>query len=93
MHYVAAFFAGAFLCNSVPHLVAKPHGVGDSSALVNFVWGFFNLLVGLYLFSRHPVLLEFTPDLIVPLAGALAIGLYMSVHFGKVWQDKHVRRT
>jgi hypothetical protein len=105
MHYVAAFFAGAFLCNSVPHLVAglqgapfptpfaKPRGVGDSSALVNFVWGFFNLLVGLYLFSRHPVLLEFTPDLIVPLAGALAIGLYMSVHFGKVWQDKRVRRT
>jgi hypothetical protein len=50
-----------------------------------------NLLVGLYLFSRHPVTLEFTPDLLVPLAGALAIGLFMSVHFGKVWRDKHVR--
>jgi hypothetical protein len=58
---------------------------------VNFVWGFLNLLVGLYLFSRHPVTVEFTPDLIVPLAGALAIGLFMSVHFGKVWRDKHAR--
>jgi hypothetical protein len=44
-----------------------------------------------HLLSRHPVTLEFTPDLIVPLAGALAVGLFMSVHFGKVWRDKHVQ--
>ncbi|MEW6343843.1 MAG: hypothetical protein RXR20_31605 [Paraburkholderia sp.] len=103
MHYVATFFAGAFLCNCVPHLVAgiqgmpfptpfaKPHGVGDSSALVNFLWGFFNLLIALYLFSLRPFALAFTPELIAPLAGALVIGVPMSVHFGKVWGDKHAQ--
>jgi hypothetical protein len=103
MHYVAAFFAGAFLCNCVPHLVAglqgmpfptpfaQPHGVGDSPALVNFLWGFFNLLVALYLFSLHPFALAFTPELAAPLVGALAIGVPMSVHFGKVWRDKHTQ--
>jgi hypothetical protein len=103
MHYVAAFFAGAFLCNCLAHLIAglqgmpfptpfaKPHGVGDSSASVNFLWGFFNLLVALYLFSLHPFTLALTPELIAPLAGALSLGLWMSVHFGKVWRDKHAR--
>ena len=53
MHYVAAFFAGAFLCNCIPHLdcglrgapfptpFAKPRGIGDSSPLINVLWGFF----------------------------------------------------
>jgi hypothetical protein len=103
MHYIALFFAGAFLCNCVPHLVAglqgvpfpspfaKPHGVGDSSALVNVLWGFFNLVVGLYLLSRHPFAIEFGSDLVALLAGALALGIPTSVHFGKVWQSKHAR--
>lgn len=103
MHYVAVFFAGAFLCNCVPHLVAgllgmpfpspfaKPHGVGDSPAVVNMLWGFFNLVVGLYLLSRHPVTLEFAPDLLALLAGVLVLGVGTSIHFGKVWQSKHTR--
>lgn len=101
MTYVAAFFAGAFLCNCIPHLVAgllgmpfpspfaKPHGVGDSSPVVNFLWGFFNLVVGLYLLSRHPVALEFAPNLLALLAGVLALGYFCASHFGKVWKDKH----
>jgi hypothetical protein len=63
-HYVAYFFGGAFLSNAVPHLVsgnlgrqlqtpfASPPGVGLSSALVNVLWGFFNLAVGYVLVGR-----------------------------------------
>ena len=73
MDYVAAFLAGAFLCNCVPHLTcglrgeifptpfAKPRGKGPSSPLVNFLWGFFNLLVGLFLLSRHSVAVDLSP--------------------------------
>jgi hypothetical protein len=56
MDYVASFFAGAFLCNSIPHLasglrgeivptpLAKSRGKGPSSPLVNFLWDAFNVL-------------------------------------------------
>ena len=52
--YLAHFFAGAFLANGVPHFVhgvsgnkfqtpfATPRGVGESSAIVNVIWGWFN---------------------------------------------------
>jgi len=57
-HYVAAFLAGLFLANSVPHFVngvsgnafpspfSHPPGKGLSSPLINVLWGLFNLLVG-----------------------------------------------
>jgi hypothetical protein len=100
MDYIASFFAGALLCNCIPHLAcglrgevfptpfAKPRGKGPSSPLVNFLWGAFNALVGLFLLSRHPVAVDLGPDFIALVAGALAIGTYLSAHFGKVRQDK-----
>jgi hypothetical protein len=100
MEYVASFFAGAFLCNCIPHLAcglrgeifptpfAKPRGKGPSSPLLNFLWGAFNVLVGLFLLSRHPVAVDLTPEFVALTAGALAIGIYLSLHFGKVRQDR-----
>ena len=56
-HYIAYFFGGAFLANSIPHLTngvsgrpfqspfAKPPGKGLSSSTVNVLWGFLNLIV------------------------------------------------
>ena len=56
-HYLAYFFGGAFLANTLPHLgngisghafqspFASPPGVGLSSSLVNVMWGLFNLVV------------------------------------------------
>ena len=53
--YLAWFFAGAFLTNSLPHLAqglsgnrfqtpfASPPGVGESSARLNMIWGFANV--------------------------------------------------
>jgi hypothetical protein len=96
MNYVVMFFAGIFLCNSIPHLVcglrgesfptpfAKPRGVGLSSPLLNFFWGCFNLVVGISLFSTRPVVADFYPTLIALMLGALAIGTYLSLHFAKV---------
>jgi hypothetical protein len=98
MNYVTDFFAGAFLCNCLPHLLsglqgapfptpfAKPRGIGNSSPLVNFSWGSLNLLVGISLLCRHPLALTFSPDLAVWFAGFLALGIPLSLHFGKVRQ-------
>jgi hypothetical protein len=96
MIYVALFFAGVFLCNSVPHLVAglqgmpfptpfaRPRGVGNSSPVVNFLWGMLNLLVGGLLWSEYPVRPGPFPGFVVLVLGALAIGIYVALHFGKV---------
>jgi len=63
-HHVAYFFGGAFLANALPHLgngisghafqspFASPPGVGLSPAMVNVLWGFFNLVVGYLLVCR-----------------------------------------
>lgn len=61
-NFIAAFFSGAFLSNTVPHFVhgisgnkfptpfAKPRGVGLSSPTLNVWWSLFNLAVGWLLF-------------------------------------------
>ena len=63
-HYLAYFFSGAFLVNSIPHLInglsghrfptpfASPPGKGESSPTVNVLWGALNLAVG-YLLVYH----------------------------------------
>jgi hypothetical protein len=69
-HYLAYFFGGAFLSNSLPHLIngvsgrsfqspfAKPPGKGLSSSTVNVLWGFFNLAVAYLLVLRVGQLLR-----------------------------------
>jgi hypothetical protein len=63
-HYLAYFFGGAFLANSLPHLVngisgrafqspfASPPGKGLSSSTINVLWGFLNLAVAYLLVVR-----------------------------------------
>ena len=105
MHYLALFFAGAFLCNSLPHLAAglrgepfpspfaRPPGEGDSSPLVNFFWGLFNLLAGGYIVSTHPLVFGINPDFLTVLAGVVFLGGWISVHFGKVRSRKQGQRS
>jgi hypothetical protein len=93
--YLLEFLSGAFLANGVPHFVqgisgapfqspfAKPPGVGESSPLSNVLWGFGNLLAGVLLLHY------FCPGIAVAGwiafgAGALAMAIQLSVHFGKV---------
>jgi len=63
-HFIAYFFGGAFLMNTIPHLVAgvmgspfqtpfaSPPGEGLSSSMVNVLWSMFNLLVAYLLLCR-----------------------------------------
>jgi hypothetical protein len=96
--YVAWFFAGAFLANSIPHIVqgisgnrfqtpfASPRGIGESSATVNVVWGFANVVIGGVLL-RVAFPAEGAPPwslCLAALIGALALALYLANHFGKV---------
>ena len=96
--YLAAFFAGAFAANGVPHFVqgmcgnrfqtpfASPRGVGESSAIVNVIWGWLNFVVAAAL-TRWVLPTEFPvplPLCVLGAAGALAMALYVAHHFGKV---------
>ncbi len=59
--YLAHFGAGIFLANGVPHFVngisghkfqspfASPPGVGESSPLVNVIWGMINFVISFIL--------------------------------------------
>jgi hypothetical protein len=63
-HFIAYFFGGVSLINSVPHLVAgvsgspfqtpfaSPPGEGLSSSMVNVLWAAFNLLLAYLLLCR-----------------------------------------
>jgi len=96
MSHLAPFFAGAFLVNAFPHLAAglrgepfpspfaKPPGRGDSSPLVNVVWGFANTVAGLALLHAHPFALGVNLDAGLCLLGGFLIGLHLAWHFGKV---------
>jgi small-conductance mechanosensitive channel len=66
-NYIAAFFAGVFLANVVPHYVngvsgngfptpfANPPGLGLSSPLINVLWALLNLVIGYFLFKGGKV--------------------------------------
>jgi hypothetical protein len=92
-NYIAAFFAGGFLANAVPHFVhgisgdrfpspfAHPPGKGLSSPTVNVLWGLLNLAVGYLLFRAGAVSSGETPALVVFFAGIVAISIPSSVRF------------
>jgi hypothetical protein len=95
--FLAHFFAGAFIANGVPHFVqgicgnkfqtpfAAPPGVGESSALVNVLWGWFNWVVaGALLRIFFPPSPPPIGDAVAAALGMLVIGLWLANHFGKV---------
>jgi hypothetical protein len=95
-HYVAYFFGGAFLANSLPHLIngisgrpfqspfASPPGNGLSSPTVNVLWGFFNLAAGYVLVYRvGSFSLHNTCHVLVLGAGILLMSLQLSYVFGR----------
>ena len=94
-NYIAAFFAGAFLANFVPHFVkgicgdkfpspfAKPPGQGLSSPLTNVLWGLLNLLIGYVLLGFGHICRAQLPSVIVFFAGVAAMSIMLSVNFQK----------
>lgn len=97
MLLLAHFFAGVFLVNGVPHFVhgisgqsfqspfASPPGVGESSPMVNVLWGSFNFLVGYALLKSFDGLTPgFNMDSVITVAGGLCTALGLSWHFQRV---------
>lgn len=96
-HYVALFFAGAFLANTVPHFVqgisgrsfptpfASPPGQGESSPLVNVLWGSFNLIVGYVLCRAGGFSVRRTRDAAVVGAGVILMGIVLANAFGPLY--------
>jgi len=92
-HYIAAFFAGAFLTNTVPHFIhglsgdpfptpfSNPPGQGLSSPTVNVLWACFNLLVGYLLLRVSKVSPQIKPSMIVFFLGILAMSIQLSIAF------------
>jgi hypothetical protein len=95
MHYVAMFFAGLLICNSIPHLAsglrgeafptpfATPRGIGRSSPLINVVWGCANLLAGGFLVVRQGIPVTIDAALLAGCLGFIVMGVFSAIHFGK----------
>src|SRR6202051_2816116 len=95
-HYLAYFFGGAFLANSLPHLgngisghafqspFATPPGEGLSSSTVNVLWGLFNVAVGYLLVCRVGNFELRTPRHVLALgAGILTMSLLLAHSFAR----------
>ena len=92
-HYIACFFAGLFIANTVPHLVhgvsgdvfpspfSKPAGIGPSSPTVNVLWALFNLVIGYLLIRAGKLSNQRIMSMVVFFLGILAMSCMLSVHF------------
>ena len=96
LHLLAYFVGGAVLANVVPHFVsavtgrpfqtpfAKPPGQGLSSSLINFLWGFANLVLAYFLLCRVGTFdLRNGLDAAAFGAGIFLLGIHASLHFGR----------
>jgi hypothetical protein len=95
--YLLEFLSGLLLTNGVPHFVqgvsgspfqspfASPPGVGESSPLVNALWGFANLAGGIVLlWFFRPQGSGVVAGWIVVASGVLLGAVPLSMYFGKV---------
>lgn len=92
-HYLACFFAGLFLTNTVPHFVhgisgdsfptpfANPPGKGLSSPTVDVLWALANLLIGYILFRVGKVSQTNKWSLLAFFAGVVYISITLSIVF------------
>jgi hypothetical protein len=104
--YVAHFVAGAVLANAVPHFVhgisgerfqspfASPPGVGESSPLVNVLWGMANLVVGyVLLVGVGGFAGGVSVDALVVALGILVTAVGLARHFGHVREGDGTQAT
>jgi len=96
-HYVALFFAGLFLANGVPHFVngisgrafpspfASPPGQGESSPLVNVLWGSLNFAIGYTLCRVGRLDARRVGHLAIIGAGVLLTAIMLANAFGAIY--------
>jgi hypothetical protein len=95
-HVLSYFFGGAFLANTLPHLgngisghsfqspFATPPGEGLSPAMVNVLWGLFNLAVAYLLLCRVGRFeLRNTKQVLVAVAGFILMCLMLAHSFAR----------
>jgi hypothetical protein len=96
--YVAYFFGGVFLVNSVPHFTngvsgrrlptpfASPLGKGESSSTVNVLWGTLNLAIGYLLVCRvGDFNLHRTSEVLALGLGGLLMAVLLARLFGRLY--------
>src|SRR5271168_2839976 len=94
--YPLQFISGLVLANGVPHFVqgisghrfqtpfASPPGVGESSPVVNVLWGFLNLAAGFaLLFAFAPKGSDVVAEWSLVALGALVMAVALARHFGR----------
>ena len=98
---IAYFFGGACLTNAIPHLVSgltgrsfpsifsRPAGVGLSSSVVNFFWGWANIIFAYLLVFRVGAFdLRTTSHVVSAGIGSVIIGFMLAHQFGKLYGAK-----
>ena len=97
-HYLSYFFGGAFLTNAIPHFVmgvtghpfqspfATPPGQGLSSAVINVLWGFFNIVIAYLLLALVGNFeLRKAKHILVAGLGVLVMGIMLARAFGRFY--------
>ncbi|HXX33463.1 MAG TPA: hypothetical protein VEM15_03215 [Thermodesulfobacteriota bacterium] len=97
-HYIACFFAGAFLANFVPHFVqgisghsfpspfSNPPGEGLSSPTINVVWGLINLVIGYILLRVGKVSSQNRWNLLIFFLAIVGMSILLSIQFaGRIY--------
>ena len=104
--YLAYFAAGAIITNGVPHFnkgmagerfqtpFASPPGLGESSALVNVIWGLINFIAGyLLIYSVGDFQIGLTLDVLAVGLGALVAAVLSAWFFARTRTEKKPPRS
>lgn len=100
-YFIAYFFGGAFLVNAVPHFIngvsgrsfpspfASPPGRGQSSPVVNVLWGTVNAVVGYFLVCRVGEFhIRSIGDVLALGVGGLLMALMLARAFGRIYSGQ-----
>jgi hypothetical protein len=97
MDYLAYFASGLLITNGIPHFVngisgrkfqspfASPPGVGESSPLINVIWGMVNFVLGYLLLTGVGNFAGgISLDSVLFGLGSILMALILSFHFGRI---------
>jgi membrane associated rhomboid family serine protease len=73
---------------AISHAICKAERRRRLTRPCEFPLGFFNLVAGMTLVSNCPVAVAFSASFVALIVGAMAMGIYLSLHFGKVRREK-----